>query len=57
MRAQDQVGGRIGDADLINRRKVDVKPLLSGVYGLDEAVSAFETAGDRSRSMKVQLSF
>lgn len=43
--------------DLINRRKVDVKPLLSGVYGLDEAVTAFEAAGDRSRSMKVQLSF
>lgn len=43
--------------DLINRRQVDVKPLLSGIYGLDQALTAFETAGDRSRSMKVQLSF
>jgi L-idonate 5-dehydrogenase len=43
--------------DLINRRRVDVKPLLTGIYGVDEAASAFEIAGDRSRSMKVQLSF
>jgi L-idonate 5-dehydrogenase len=43
--------------DLINQRKVDMKPLLTGVYGLDEATTAFEIAGDRSRSMKVQLSF
>jgi len=43
--------------DLINRRRVDVKPLLTGIYGMDEATTAFEIAGDRSRSMKVQLSF
>ena len=43
--------------DLINRRAVDVKPLLTGCYGLGEAQMAFELAGDRSRSMKVQLSF
>jgi L-idonate 5-dehydrogenase len=43
--------------DLINQRRVDLKPLLTGVFGLDEAVHAFEIAGDRSRSMKVQLSF
>jgi L-idonate 5-dehydrogenase len=43
--------------DLINRRMVDMNPLLSGVYGLDEATKAFEIAGDRSRSMKVQLTF
>jgi L-idonate 5-dehydrogenase len=43
--------------DLINQRKVDVKPLLTGSYGLDEARAAFEIAGDRSQSMKVQLSF
>jgi L-idonate 5-dehydrogenase len=34
-----------------------MKPLLTGFYGLDEATTAFEIAGDRSRSMKVQLSF
>jgi L-idonate 5-dehydrogenase len=43
--------------DLINKRRVDLRPLLSGVFPLDDAVAAFETAGDRSRSMKVQLSF
>ncbi len=43
--------------DLINRRRVDVKPLLTGVFDLDDAVAAFETAGDRSRSMKVQIAF
>jgi L-idonate 5-dehydrogenase len=43
--------------DLINERRVDLKPLLTGVFGLDEAIHAFEIAGDRSRSMKVQLRF
>jgi L-idonate 5-dehydrogenase len=43
--------------DLINHRRVDLTPLLTGVYPLDEAVTAFEAAGDRSRSMKVQVSF
>jgi L-idonate 5-dehydrogenase len=43
--------------DLISRKVVDVKPLLTGIFKLDEAVKAFETAGDRSRSMKVQLAF
>lgn len=43
--------------DLINKRRVDLKPLLTGVFPLEDAVTAFETAGDRTRSMKVQLSF
>ena len=43
--------------DLINRRRVDVTPLLTGIFDMDDAVKAFETANDRSRSMKVQLSF
>ena len=43
--------------DLINSRRVDLRPLLSGVFSLDDAIAAFEAAGDRSRSMKVQLSF
>lgn len=42
---------------LINSRRVDVKPLLSAIYPVDDAVAAFEAAGDRSRSMKVQLAF
>ncbi|MER8462021.1 L-idonate 5-dehydrogenase [Mesorhizobium sp. M1396] len=43
--------------DLINSRRVDVKPLLTGVYPLDQAVAAFEIAGDRSKSIKVQIAF
>ncbi|MES0129295.1 L-idonate 5-dehydrogenase [Mesorhizobium sp. M0029] len=43
--------------DLINRSRVDVKPLLTGIYPLDEAVAAFDIAGDRSKSMKVQIAF
>ena len=43
--------------DLINHRRVDLKPLLTGVFPFEDAVAAFETAGDRTRSMKVQLSF
>lgn len=43
--------------DLINRRRVDLSPLLTGSWPIEEAVTAFEAAGDRSRSMKVQLTF
>lgn len=43
--------------DLINSRRVDVEPLLTGIYPIDDAVAAFEIAGDRSCSMKVQIAF
>ncbi|MCZ7468643.1 L-idonate 5-dehydrogenase [Agrobacterium sp. O3.4] len=43
--------------DFINQRRVDLKPLLTCTFPLEEAVTAFETAGDRSKSMKVQLAF
>lgn len=43
--------------DLINRRRVDLKPLLTATFPLKDAVEAFETAGDRSKAMKVQLVF
>lgn len=42
---------------LINKRRVDLKPLMTGTFPLEEAVTAFETAGDRNKSMKVQLLF
>ncbi len=42
---------------LINQRRVDVKPLLTEIFPLEDAVKAFDTAGDRSRSMKVQIAF
>jgi L-idonate 5-dehydrogenase len=41
--------------DLIDRRRVDLKPLLTDVLPLSEAVKAFELASDRSRAMKVQI--
>jgi len=43
--------------DTINRRRVDLTPLLTGTYPFEEAVAAFEAAGDRRRTMKVQLAF
>jgi len=42
---------------LINAGDVDVKPLISATLPLADAVQAFELANDRSRAMKVQLSF
>jgi L-idonate 5-dehydrogenase len=43
--------------DLINRRRVNLMPLLTGVVNIEDAVKAFELATDRSRAMKVQLAF
>ncbi|NWJ25838.1 L-idonate 5-dehydrogenase [Rhizobium sp. RM] len=43
--------------DLINQGRVDLSPLLTSIYPIDDAVTAFEAAGDRSKSMKVQLAF
>lgn len=42
---------------LISSKEVDVKPLISATLPLADAVAAFELANDRSRAMKVQLSF
>ncbi len=41
--------------DLITRGVVDVAPILSGTYPMDDAVSAFERAGDRSKVVKLHL--
>ncbi|MGG5819100.1 L-idonate 5-dehydrogenase [Falsiroseomonas sp. HW251] len=41
--------------EIIAARRIDVTPLLTEVLKLDDAVAAFELAGDRGRSMKVQL--
>ena len=43
--------------DLINRKRVDLKPLLTAVMPLAEAEAAFRLAGDRARAMKVQIAF
>ncbi|MGH8714344.1 MAG: L-idonate 5-dehydrogenase [Casimicrobiaceae bacterium] len=41
--------------DYISSRRVDVKPLLSGQFPLQDAVKAFELARDKTRSTKVQV--
>ena len=42
---------------LIGDGRVPLAPLLTGTYPIEDAVAAFEIASDRTRSMKVQLSF
>ena len=42
---------------LMGEGLIDVKPLISASLPFDNAVAAFELAGDRSKSMKVQLTF
>jgi L-idonate 5-dehydrogenase len=44
-------------ARLIAERRIDVRPLISDRFPLEEALMAFAAAGDRSRAMKVQLNF
>lgn len=43
--------------ELMTKRLVDVKPLITTTMPFARAVEAFELAGDRSRAMKVQISF
>lgn len=43
--------------ELISSGDVNVKPLISATLPLADAVEAFDLANDRSRAMKVQLSF
>ncbi|MCT7378400.1 L-idonate 5-dehydrogenase [Chelativorans salis] len=42
---------------LIDSRAINVRPIISGSFPLEDAVAAFERAGDRSRAVKVQLTF
>ncbi len=41
--------------DLISRRIIDVRPIISHSFRLEEAVQAFEQAGDRAVACKVQI--
>ena len=43
--------------DLMNRGRIDVKPLLTATLPFADARQGFELAGDRARAAKVQLSF
>lgn len=42
---------------LMQKGLIDVKPFITQTFPLDQAITAFETAGDRSRAMKAQISF
>jgi L-idonate 5-dehydrogenase len=44
-------------ADLIGRREIDVRPIISHGFPISDAVAAFEQAGDRSAACKVQITF
>ena len=43
--------------ELMSSKLVDVKPLITHLFGLDEAESAFNIANDRSVAMKAQIEF
>lgn len=42
---------------LIDQRRIDVRPIISSTHDLADADDAFEAASDRTRSIKVQFSF
>lgn len=42
-------------ARLIGSRTIDLRPALSNVYAFEDAVAAFEHAGDRTRATKVAI--
>lgn len=42
---------------LMQKGLIDVKPLITHTLGIDDAVRAFQIAGDRSCAMKAQISF
>lgn len=42
---------------LIDSRSIDVQPIISASYPLEEALAAFNLASDRIRAVKVQLTF
>ncbi len=44
-------------AALISARAIDVRPIISHAFPLQDAVAAFEQAGDRSIACKVQITF
>jgi len=43
--------------EYLSTRRIDVRPLLSGQYPLQDAVAAFAAAADKNKSTKVQVVF
>ena len=42
---------------LMQKGLIDVKPLITQTMPLDDAIAAFEIAGDRNQAMKAQIAF
>lgn len=42
---------------LISENRINLAPLLTDTFPMDQAINAFNVANDRTRSMKVQLTF
>ncbi len=42
---------------LINTRTIDLRPMITQTFPLEDALKAFEVAGDRTQAVKVQLTF
>lgn len=43
--------------ELLGSGRIDVSPLHSATFGVDDAQAAFDLASDKSKAMKVQLAF
>lgn len=43
--------------ELMKRGRLDVKPLITQALGVDDAVAAFDLAGDRTQAIKVNIAF
>lgn len=43
--------------NLMQKGLIDVKPFITQTFALDDAVAAFEIAGDRSQTVKAQIAF
>ena len=43
--------------EMMAKGLIDVKPLITHTIDFDDAIAAFEMAGDRSRVMKAQIAF
>ncbi|MEM6941626.1 MAG: L-idonate 5-dehydrogenase [Pseudomonadota bacterium] len=43
--------------EMMRKRQLDVKPLITHVMGIDDAVAAFDCADDRSKAIKVNIAF
>ncbi len=42
---------------MIAQRRIDVSPIVTGTYPLEQATEAFDAAGQRSRAVKIQIVF